>query len=104
MTSPNTTTPATVFLVGAGPGDPGLLTLRGAECLRRADLILYDYLVNPAMLEHVSPTAELIGLGHHTSQIGPDFGGIVFARVKHALKKARSGLVFYRRARWGVGY
>ena len=33
-----------VFLVGAGPGDPGLITVRGAECLARADLVLYDYL------------------------------------------------------------
>lgn len=59
--------PATVYLVGAGPGDPGLITLRAVECLGRADLILYDYLVNFALLEHASPTAELIGLGHHAT-------------------------------------
>lgn len=41
-----------VYLVGAGPGDPGLLTLKGAECLRKADLILYDGLVNPMLLRH----------------------------------------------------
>src|SRR3954467_2911098 len=49
-----------VFLVGAGPGHPGLLTLRGAECLRRADLVLYDKLVAPALLEHAPATAERI--------------------------------------------
>jgi uroporphyrinogen III methyltransferase / synthase len=47
-----------VYLVGAGPGDPGLLTLRGLECLRRADLVLYDGLVNPLLLRHASAQAE----------------------------------------------
>ncbi len=54
-----------VYLVGGGPGDPRLLTLRGAECLRRADVVLYDYLVNPQILEHVGPGAKKICLGKH---------------------------------------
>lgn len=54
-----------VYLVGAGPGDPGLLTLRGAELLARADLVLYDYLANPVLLEHAHPEAEQICLGQH---------------------------------------
>lgn len=54
-----------VYLVGAGPGDPGLLTLRGARCLQRADLVLYDYLVNPAVLQHAPAQAERVCLGHH---------------------------------------
>ena len=54
-----------VYLIGAGPGDPGLLTLRGADCLRRADVIFYDYLVNPRILAHASPTAALHCLGKH---------------------------------------
>jgi uroporphyrinogen III methyltransferase/synthase len=53
-----------VFLVGAGPGDPGLITLRGAQCLAEADLVLYDYLVNPQLLEHVKAGAERLSLGH----------------------------------------
>jgi uroporphyrinogen III methyltransferase / synthase len=54
-----------VYLVGAGPGDPGLITLRGVECLRQADLVLYDYLVNPEILDHARATAELVCLGRH---------------------------------------
>lgn len=54
-----------VYLVGAGPGDPGLLTLRGAECLRMADVVLYDYLAAPELLSHTKPGAELICLGRH---------------------------------------
>ncbi|MBL8826750.1 MAG: uroporphyrinogen-III C-methyltransferase [Planctomycetaceae bacterium] len=54
-----------VYLVGAGPGDPGLFTLRGVETLRRADLVLYDYLVNPQLLEHARTGAELVCLGRH---------------------------------------
>ena len=54
-----------VYLVGAGPGDPGLITLRGVECLRKADLVLYDYLANPQILAHAPPTAQLVCVGRH---------------------------------------
>ena len=54
-----------VYLVGAGPGDPGLLTLRGAECLRSADVVLYDYLASPELLSLTRPGAELVCLGRH---------------------------------------
>ncbi|MCH9790966.1 MAG: uroporphyrinogen-III C-methyltransferase, partial [Planctomycetes bacterium] len=47
-----------VYLVGAGPGDPGLITIKGIECLQQADLILYDGLVNPLLLQHVSSAVE----------------------------------------------
>ena len=60
-------TPGTVYLVGAGPGDPGLLPMRAVECLGRADLVLYDYLANPVALEHASASAELACLGNHRS-------------------------------------
>jgi uroporphyrinogen III methyltransferase/synthase len=53
--------------VGAGPGNPGAVTLRAVECLGRADLVLYDYLVNPAVLAHVGPAAECVCLGHHST-------------------------------------
>src|SRR5262249_20797807 len=47
-----------VFLVGAGPGDPGLLTLRAVECLRLADLVIYDKLVPARLLDFANPAAE----------------------------------------------
>jgi uroporphyrinogen III methyltransferase/synthase len=47
-----------VYLVGAGPGDPGLLTIKGLECLRSADLVLYDGLVNPLLLRFARGDAE----------------------------------------------
>jgi uroporphyrinogen III methyltransferase/synthase len=52
-----------VILVGAGPGDPGLLTLRGAEVLRAADVVLHDELVDPAVLDLAPPGAERINVG-----------------------------------------
>ena len=65
MIEPEPSQTGHVYLVGAGPGDPGLLTLRGMECLARAELVLYDYLVNPAVLAHARESAELVCLGHH---------------------------------------
>ncbi|MHA1570047.1 MAG: uroporphyrinogen-III C-methyltransferase, partial [Alphaproteobacteria bacterium] len=52
-----------VYLVGAGPGDPGLLTLRGAEVLAAANAIVYDNLANPSLLEKAAPGAELVYVG-----------------------------------------
>lgn len=52
-----------VYLVGAGPGDPGLITVRGAELLSRAELVVYDRLSVAALLELAPPGAELRGVG-----------------------------------------
>jgi uroporphyrinogen III methyltransferase/synthase len=52
-----------VFLVGAGPGDPKLITIRGMEALRKADVIVYDRLASPRLLTHRKPEAELIFVG-----------------------------------------
>lgn len=53
----------TVYLVGAGPGDPGLITMKGAQCLAAADAVVYDRLVSPALLTHVRPGTRLIYAG-----------------------------------------
>lgn len=53
----------TVYLVGAGPGDPKLITLRGLECIQAADVIIYDRLVNPDLLNHARKNAENIYCG-----------------------------------------
>jgi uroporphyrinogen III methyltransferase/synthase len=59
-----------VFLVGAGPGDPGLITVKGLECLRTADVVVYDLLASPRLLAEARPDAELLCVGkrggHHT--------------------------------------
>ena len=52
-----------VFLVGAGPGDPGLITVKGVNCIARADVVVYDYLASPTLLAHVNPDAEMIYVG-----------------------------------------
>ncbi|MEW5954691.1 MAG: uroporphyrinogen-III C-methyltransferase [Bacillota bacterium] len=53
----------TVYLVGAGPGDPGLITLKGLECIKRADVLVYDRLASPRLISLAKPGAELIYAG-----------------------------------------
>ena len=53
----------TVFLVGAGPGDPGLLTRRGEDLLRAAEVVVYDRLASPALLQLAPAAAELVDVG-----------------------------------------
>ncbi len=52
-----------VYLVGAGPGDPKLITVKGLEALQRADVVIYDHLVSPRLLEQCRPGAQIIYAG-----------------------------------------
>ena len=59
-----------VFLVGAGPGDPGLITLKGLRCIQSADVVVFDRLVDRRLLSHARPDAALIDVGKVPGQGG----------------------------------
>lgn len=86
MTPSFSSKPGTVHLVGAGPGDPGLITVRAVQCLQEADLVLYDYLANPTLVEYAPDGAELVRLGRHDQgrSLTPD--EITEVMVKAALE------------------
>ena len=84
-----------VYLVGAGPGDPDLITVRGLECLRTADVIVHDDLVSPRLLRHARVGAELIGVGTAAPQpVAQEAIGYLLA------DKAREGKAVVR-LKWG---
>jgi uroporphyrin-III C-methyltransferase len=76
--------PGHVYLVGAGPGDPNLLTLRAARLLATADVILPDDLVSDAVLDMASPTAEVIPVGKRCGQQRITQAGIHELMLHHA--------------------
>ncbi|MER2037271.1 MAG: uroporphyrinogen-III C-methyltransferase [Solibacillus sp.] len=81
-----------VYIVGAGPGDPKLLTLRGLECIQVANVILYDRLVNPVLLEHAKKDAELIYCGKE-----PGKHGLIQDEIHRVLiEKAQQGYTVLR--------
>ena len=77
--------PGMVYLVGAGPGDPGLLTVKAKECLQKADVVVYDYLASPRILEWANDAAERIYVGkrasHHTMR-QMDISALLVERAK----------------------
>ena len=76
--------PGKVYLVGAGPGDPGLLTLKGKECLEAADVVLYDYLANPVLLQYAPAEAERIYVGRRGRGQYQDQTDINRSLIEHA--------------------
>ncbi len=84
-----------VYLIGAGPGDPGLITARGLQCLTSADVVLYDHLVHPRLLRHARADAEMIDVGVAAPQ------PLAQEAICYLLaEKAREGKVVAR-LKWG---
>jgi uroporphyrin-III C-methyltransferase len=81
--------PGWVWLAGAGPGDPGLVTMLGLHAIANADVILYDALVNRALLGFARPDAELIHAGKRRGKISAKQPDISRALVSHARKSRR---------------
>ena len=85
-----------VFLVGAGPGNPGLITVRALECLREADVVIYDYLSNPVFLKSAKPSAKIIYAGkkagnHALSQSGIERLMVRQARAGRTVVRLKGG-------------
>ncbi len=81
--------PGHVWLVGAGPGDPGLLTLHGANAIRQADVIVYDALVNDEILNLASDTVELHFAGKRGGKPSPKQRDISLRLVEYAKQGRR---------------
>src|SRR4051794_8302247 len=76
--------PGTVFLVGAGPGDPGLLTRRGGEVLARADVVVYDHLASSRLLDLAPRDAVRVCAGKSIGHMTLAQGEINALLVEHA--------------------
>ena len=81
-----------IYLIGAGPGDPGLITVKGLQCIQEADVIVYDYLASPRLMRHARKNAEKIYVGkmggnHTLSQDG--INNLLVEKGKSGLKVAR---------------
>src|SRR4029077_3653724 len=82
----------TVYLVGAGPGDPGLLTRRGAELLARADVVVHDRLGTADLLDLAPPDAEMITAGKAPGQVDltqDEINAVLVARGRAGLEVVR---------------
>jgi uroporphyrinogen III methyltransferase / synthase len=84
--------PGTVYLIGAGPGDPGLITVRGRELLGTAGVVVYDRLAHPALLKHARADAEKVYVGkssaHHAMK-QPDINALLIDRALRGKSVAR---------------
>ena len=82
----------TVYLIGAGPGDPGLITVKGLDILRRADVVVYDRLAPSELLREARPDAELIDAGKQPTKHRLDqteINSLLIERAQQGLMVAR---------------
>jgi uroporphyrin-III C-methyltransferase len=89
MTAPAPMTPAEVWLVGAGPGDPDLLTRKAERLIRAADIVFYDALVGPGVLDLIPPHVERVGVGKRSGRHSKDQDSINDLLVAAALAGKR---------------
>ena len=80
--------PGTVYLVGSGPGDPDLITVRGRRCLRQAGVVLYDRLAHPSLLREAPPAARRIFVGKAPGRPGIGQATIIQLMIAHARRGA----------------
>ena len=87
-----------VFFIGAGPGDPGLISVRGLESIKAADVIVHDPRIPESLLKHARPGTEIIDVGHDTTQ------GLAHEAISYLLAdKAREGKLVARLS-WGDSF
>ena len=92
MTDSFSPPPGVVYLIGAGPGDPGLITVRGLELLRTCDVVVYDRLAHPSLLQYVRPDAEKVYVGKASAQHAmkqPDINALLITKAKEGKSVAR---------------
>ena len=78
-----------VYLIGAGPGDPGLITCKGLRALSEADVVVYDYLAGDALMAHARPDAERVYVGKVAGN--------------HAMSQSDINRLLVDKARWWPG-
>ena len=69
-----------VFLIGVGPGDPDLITVRGRDCLQSADVVIHDQEVNKLILNQAQPDAEVINVGYMPQVAKEDISHLLVER------------------------
>lgn len=81
-----------VYLIGAGPGDPGLITVKGLKCLRRADVVVYDHLVHRSLMQEIREGAETVYVGKKAGEHAlpqHEINALLIARAKQGKVVAR---------------
>ena len=90
-----------VYLTGAGPGDPGLITLKAIECLKKAEVVIYDRLVNPELLKYAPQAAEILYAGKPAGYGAASDSRSQKASKKHSLTQDEINRLILKKAKEG---